>query len=160
MKYNYCIMLMLLMTFCTQAKPASDEQTIRQLLDDFHQAAANVQTQHYFSLMSDDFVFLGTDASERWPKTDFKQYVRPFFNKGRGWLFIPKQRNISFVNNAQVAFFDELLNSASYGLCRGTGILVKSEQGWKLSQYSLSVPLPNGIAKNVVQQIKQFQESE
>jgi len=144
----------------SQAKSESNEQAIIQVLDSFHQAAANAQIQRYFSLMTEDSVFLGTDATERWTKAEFKRYVAPHFNRGNGWLYTPQKRNVSIINNGQVAFFDELLMSASYGLCRGTGILVKTKQGWKISQYNLSVPLPNDIAKGLVQQIKQFQESE
>jgi len=149
----------MLITFVTHAKSESDEQAINQILDSFHQAAADANGQRYFNLMTDDAIFLGTDASERWTKANFKDYVEPHFTKGNGWLYIPQHRNISLINNTQVAFFDELLNNVNYGLCRGTGILVKTAQGWKISQYNLSVPLPNAIAKDVAQQIKEHQES-
>jgi len=141
------------------AQAENDEQAIQGVLNSFHQAAANAQTQRYFALMTDDAVFLGTDATERWNKNDFRDYVEPYFKRGKGWQYTPQKRNITLINNNQTAFFDELLINTSYGLCRGTGILIKTVKGWKISQYNLSVPLPNDIAKGLVQQIKKYQES-
>ena len=137
----------------------SDEQSIDKVLNSFHQAAADAQAKPYFNLLSQDAVFLGTDASERWSKEEFKAFVVPYFSKGKGWLYTPTERNISLVKQGQVAFFDELLFSESYGTCRGSGILIKTEQGWKISQYNLSIPMPNGLAKALVKQIKMFEQN-
>lgn len=138
------------------ALASSDEQSIAKVLNSFHQAAADAQAKPYFNLLSQDAVFLGTDASERWSKDEFKAFVVPYFSKGTGWLYTPTERNISLVKQGQVAFFDELLFSESYGTCRGSGVLIKTEQGWKISQYNLSIPMPNGLAKALVKQIKSF----
>lgn len=156
---RYCLILLLFVTLFTHAKSVNDEQAIELVLDGFHQAAANAQMQRYFNYMTDDAIFLGTDANERWTKTEFKHYAAPYFSRGKGWLYIAKQRNISLISNQKVAFFDELLNNAIYGLCRGTGIMIKTAQGWKISQYNLSLPLPNGMVKGVARQIKQFKDN-
>lgn len=137
----------------------SDEQSIDKVLNSFHQAAADAQAKPYFNLLSQDAIFLGTDANERWSKEEFKAFVVPYFLKGKGWLYTPTERNISLVKQGQVAFFDELLFSESYGTCRGSGILIKTEQGWKISQYNLSIPMPNGLAKALVKQIKMFEQN-
>ncbi|PKG86171.1 protein with SnoaL 3 domain, NTF 2 superfamily [Colwellia sp. 75C3] len=141
------------------ALAANDEKNIAEVLNSFHQAAADAQAEPYFNLMSQDAIFLGTDASERWSKEEFKAFVDPYFLKGTGWLYIPTERNISLVKQGQVAFFDELLLSETYGTCRGSGVLIKTNQGWKISQYNLSIPMPNGIAKALVKQIKSFEPS-
>jgi ketosteroid isomerase-like protein len=146
----------MLMSFISSA--ANDKQDIDKALNSFHQAAANAQAKPYFDLLSQDAIFLGTDASERWTKEEFKAFVVPYFSKGTGWLYTPKQRNISLVKKGQVAFFDELLFSESYGTCRGSGVLIKTGQGWKISQYNLSIPMPNGLAKALVEQIKSFEQ--
>jgi len=93
----------------------------------------------------------------------------PYFSKGRGWLYTPTERNITLIDSTQVdstqikskqvAFFDELLFSKSYGVCRGSGVLINTSAGWKISQYNLSIPMPNGIAKALVKQIKDFEPS-
>ena len=138
---------------------ANDEQNIETVLNSFHQAAADAKAKPYFDLLSQDAVFLGTDATERWSKDEFKAFVEPYFLQGKGWLYTPVERNISLIKQGQIAFFDELLFSESYGTCRGSGLLVKTDQGWKISQYNLSIPMPNGVAKALVKQIKVFEQS-
>ena len=146
-----------LLSFASLA--ANDEQNIETVLNSFHQAAADAKAKPYFDLLSQDAVFLGTDATERWSKDEFKAFVEPYFSKGKGWLYTPVERNISLIKQGQIAFFDELLFSESYGTCRGSGLLVKTDQGWKISQYNLSIPMPNGVAKALVKQIKVFEQS-
>ncbi|WP_019026489.1 nuclear transport factor 2 family protein [Colwellia piezophila] len=146
-----------LLSFVSSA--ASEQQSIEQALNSFHQAAADAQAKPYFDLLSDDAIFLGTAASERWSKEQFKAFVEPYFSKGTGWLYTPTERNINLIQPGQVAFFDELLFSESYGTCRGSGVLIKTAQGWKISQYNLSIPMPNGLAKALVKQIKSYEKS-
>jgi ketosteroid isomerase-like protein len=146
-----------LLSFASLA--ANDEQSIETVLNSFHQAAANAEAKPYFNLLSQDAVFLGTDATERWSKDEFIAFVEPYFSQGKGWLYTPVERNISLIKQGQVAFFDEILFSESYGTCRGSGLLVQTDQGWKISQYNLSIPMPNGVAKALVKQIKVFEQS-
>ena len=146
-----------LLSFATLA--ANDEQSINTVLNSFHQAAADAEIKPYFNLLSQDAIFLGTDVTERWSKDEFKAFVEPYFSQGKGWLYTPVERNISLIKQGQVAFFDEILFSESYGTCRGSGLLVKTDQGWKISQYNLSIPMPNGVAKALVKQIKVFEQS-
>ncbi len=141
------------------AVAATDEQSIAEVLNSFHQAAADAKAKPYFDLLSDDAIFLGTDASERWSKEQFKAFVVPYFSKGTGWLYTPTERNISLLKAERVAFFDELLFSESYGICRGSGVLINTKEGWKISQYNLSIPMPNGLAKALVKQIKSYEKS-
>ncbi len=162
-KYNLLVVTIIfgltsgLLSFASLA--ANDEQSIDKVLNSFHQAAADAQAKPYFNLLSQDAIFLGTDATERWSKEEFKAFVVPYFSQGKGWLYTPVERNISLVKQGQVAFFDEILFSESYGTCRGSGLLVKTDQGWKISQYNLSIPMPNGLAKALVKQIKVFEQS-
>jgi ketosteroid isomerase-like protein len=152
---------LMLLTFSSSASSInSDKQKIKNVLIKFHQAAASANFETYFDLLSRDAIFLGTDASERWTKEAFKEYVRPAFSKGNGWLYTPKQQNIKVIKQGQVAFFDELLSSESYGVCRSSGILINTSKGWKISQYNLSIPIPNALAKELSQKIKSFQEAE
>lgn len=145
---------------------ANDKVTkndIENVLNTFHQAAADANQDLYFSLLDEQAIFLGTDGSERWNKQEFAKFVTPYFSKGQGWLYQPGQRNITLVakNNSseQIAFFDELLENNNYGQCRGTGILRLTSSGWKILQYNLSIPVPNGIASNVVEKIQSYQQN-
>jgi hypothetical protein len=135
---------------------------INKVLDTFHQAAANADQTLYFGLLDEQAVFLGTDGTERWTKKEFADYVIPYFSKGRGWLYKPRQRNITLIqapqNEEQFAFFDELLDNKNYGECRGSGVLRLTPQGWKILQYNLSIPVPNAISNEVVGKIKKHHQ--
>jgi hypothetical protein len=56
-----------------------------------------------------------------------------------------------------VAYFDEILESKSYGTSRGTGVLVKTRAGWKIAQYALTFPIPNDLAKDTTDRIKAYE---
>ncbi|GLX87384.1 hypothetical protein tloyanaT_36370 [Thalassotalea loyana] len=137
----------------------SIEVEAKNVLNQFHEAAATADTKAYFSLMHRDFIFLGTDATERWTKDSFASFVKPYFSRGIGWRYTPTQQNISQISE-DVLFFDELLVHKSYGQCRGSGVLIKVGEQWLLSQYNLSIPLPNDIAKDIVKQVESYKKSE
>jgi ketosteroid isomerase-like protein len=148
---------LMLLTFSSSASSTnSDKQKIKNVLIKFHQAAASANFETYFDLLSRDAIFLGTDASERWTKEAFKEYVRPAFSKGNGWLYTPRQQNIVVIKKGQVAFFDELLSSESYGICRSSGILINTSKGWKISQYNLSILYQMSWRKNLVKKSNLF----
>ena len=127
---------------------------VEALLDAFHAAAAQANEAAYFDLFAPEGVFLGTDATERWDKKAFQAFAHPYFAKGTAWTFVPRDRHVSFSADGRVAWFDELLDSQTYGECRGSGVLEKIDGRWKVQQYNLSIPLPNDLAKGVVAQIR------
>jgi hypothetical protein len=135
------------------------EQAVAATLDSFHQAASKADGKQYFSLLTENAVFLGTDPNERWTKNQFKQFAMPIFNRHRGWLYVVKARHITFLPNKQSAFFDEVLSNTKYGECRGSGVVQLTPNGWKIAQYNLSIPIPNNMANAVVTQIKQAKQA-
>ncbi len=149
---NYLIIFSLVLSPLANAQ-SSDELAVAAVLDQYHQAAAAGDWSVYFGLMSEDGVFLGTDAGERWPKEVFREYA----GNRSGWLYTPRERNINFTPDGNTAWFDEILDSASYGTSRGTGVLIRTGEGWKISQYHLTFPVPNALARDVTDQIKTFE---
>ncbi len=129
-----------------------DRVVIGQVLDDFHKAASDADEPRYFGHMAEEAVFLGTDATERWDRKTFREYAHPHFAAGKGWTYVPRDRHIDI--HGDVAWFDELLDNAKYGECRGTGVLRKVGGTWKIVQYSLSIPIPNSVAGEVVKTIR------
>ncbi|PMG41894.1 nuclear transport factor 2 family protein [Shewanella sp. 10N.286.52.B9] len=127
----------------------SDEskQQANSILDQLHQNASQANWDSYFSLYHQQAVFLGTDATERWDMQQFAGYARPT----DGWHYEVSSRQLLQFDNTIV--FDELLESASYGLCRGTGALQLTDDGWKIIQYHLSIAVPNDNAKAVARLI-------
>ena len=69
---------------------------------------------------------------------------------------MPQSRNVDVSPDGAVAWFDEVLGHARYGVCRGTGVLRANEGGWKVAQYNLTVPVPNELMGGVVQRIAAF----
>lgn len=135
---------------------ANEDETnnVSKTLDSFHAAASKADGVTYFGLFAPEGIFIGTDASERWTVDAFKKYASPFFSKGKGWTYVAKTRHVDFVPGASVAWFDELLDNKSYGVCRGTGVLRKIGKEWKISQYHLTIPVPNDLADKVVKLIR------
>ena len=44
------------------------------------------------------------------------------------------------------------------GRCRGSGVLVRSDAGWKIAQYNLSVPVPNSMVVTMAAAIQALEE--
>lgn len=125
-----------------QAFSQTEKDNIDTNLNLWHQAAAEANFEKYFGLMTKDAVFIGTDASENWNVEEFKVYAKPHFDKGKAWKFIALQRNIYHTSKEKIAWFDELLQT-DLGLCRGSGVLQLTPDGWKIKHYVLSITIPN-----------------
>lgn len=133
---------------------AKPEAAIAAVLDAFHRAAAHADETTYFDLLDDDAVFLGTDATERWTKAQFRAYAHPFFAKGRGWAFHSTRRAITVSPDGKTAWFDEDLATPNMGPCRGSGVLILKAGSWKIAQYNLAFTIPNALADSVKKQIE------
>ena len=133
-----------------------DAGGVAAVLDSLHHLASVANEAAYFSLFAPDGVFLGTDATERWTVEQFRAYAHPVFAKGRGWTYVvrPGTRNVAFDPGGTVAWFDELLDNASYGETRGTGVLRRVGGAWRITQYHLTIPVPNELADTVVRMIR------
>ncbi|HEY6136276.1 MAG TPA: nuclear transport factor 2 family protein [Thermoanaerobaculia bacterium] len=46
------------------------------------------------------------------------------------------------------------MRSDCHGECRGSGVLRKIGGEWKISHYNLTIPIPNALAKRVVEMIR------
>jgi ketosteroid isomerase-like protein len=123
---------------------------IERVLDQFHAAAARADEAGYFSLLAPEAVFLGTDASERWSSEAFRAFAHPHFASGKGWKMEPRSRQVTFADDGQVAWFDELVDHEKYGELRGSGVLVERDGAWKIAQYNLAFTVPNAVASEVV----------
>jgi hypothetical protein len=125
------------------------KQEINILIDHWHKAAAEANFENYFNVMSDESIFIGTDATENWNKQDFIAFAKPYFDKGKAWHFTTLERNIYFSKDKKTIWFDELLNT-QMKICRGSGILVQENKKWKIKHYVLSMTIPNDNVEEVV----------
>jgi len=118
-------------------------------LDAWHKAAANADAVGYFGKMSDDAIYIGTDASEVWKKSEFEAFAKPYFDKGKAWDFTANSRNIYLDKKQKTAWFDENLKTWM-GVCRGSGILKLTKDGWKIKHYVLSVTIHNDLIQEFI----------
>ncbi len=133
----------------------TEVEKIEAVLDDFHAAASDADEERYFSHFAASGVFIGTDAGERWPQEEFRGYVHPYFSQGKGWTYHPRNRHVALSADGGLAWFDELLDNAKYGECRGTGVLQRYGGEWRIEQYHLTVPMPNELAPELVATIRE-----
>lgn len=127
----------------------TSKDDINKVLDTWHSAAANADYDSYFNLMTADGVFIGTDATENWQNEAFKNFSKPYFDAGKAWSFTAVERNVYIDEEANMAWFDELLDT-QMKLCRGSGVMKKIDGDWKIAHYVLSIAIPNENVSEVV----------
>lgn len=150
MKFSYIIALLFLYSISGQSQITNTEQiAVNKLIDTWHEAAANADFKSYFNCMSENSIFIGTDATENWSEKEFEAYAKPHFDKGKAWNFKTLKRNIYFSTDKKTAWFDELLDT-QMKICRGSGILIKVKNEWKIAHYVLSISIPNELSNEVV----------
>lgn len=143
--------LFFLFLFQSCQKPIVDhEKSINTLIDNWHLAAAEANYENYFHGMSNESVFIGTDATENWDKKAFQSYSKPHFDKGKAWTFKSLERNIYFNKDNSIAWFDELIDT-QMKICRGSGVVEKENNEWKIKHYVLSMTIPNENSSAVIQ---------
>jgi len=153
MKSRFLIPLFLLAILIVNVTTAQEDVTdtvarLGVILNQWHRDAANAYIEEYIGVMADEGVFIGTDAKEYWTKETFRAFCEPYFEKGTTWKFSPLSRTIYLNMEKYVAWFDELLNT-QMGICRGSGVLQRYPDGWKIEQYVLSATIPNEQMKAV-----------
>lgn len=112
------------------------------IMNSWHENAWDADYELYFDLMADNFYFLGTDPNERWSKSEFSSFCKPYFDKGQAWEFEANWRNWYISEDGNTAWFDESLNTWM-DECRGSGVLQKIDGSWKLYHYNLTVLIEN-----------------
>lgn len=143
----------LFVAFSTSVMAQTNKEAVNEVLDNIHKYASEANFEGYFDLYTDDAIFLGTDATERWTISEFKEYAEPAFERG-GWTYVMSERHVFISSDGNTAWFDERLDNEGFGECRGTGALVKIDGEWKVSQYNLTVPVPNALLRRVVGMIR------
>lgn len=139
---NILVICLLSIYSCASAQINTEKTLINSTLDNWHKAASEANFEAYFNLMSADGVFIGTDATENWQNKAFKNFSKPYFDKGKAWSFTTIERNIYTNKTNDFAWFDELLDT-QMKICRGSGVLEKVNGEWKIKHYVLSIAIPN-----------------
>jgi len=153
-----CLLIFtLLLSNCESPKTSlSDDDQAKlisstdQFLSNWHVAAAEANYENYFGKMDSISVFIGTDASENWDKTEFASFSKPYFDQGKAWSFSALERNIYTNKEGSFLWFDELLDTWM-GLCRGSGVLENKDGNLTIKHYVLSVTVPNDDIQGLIE---------
>ena len=140
-----------------EAADTPEEEAAAGVLDALHRAASAADGAAYFDLFAPDAVYIGTDVTERWTIPEFRAFAEPYFGRGQGWTYTPRSRSLTLapLDCRCVVWFDEALDSQSYGTSRGTGVLVRGDDGrWRVALYALTFPIPNALARDMTARIR------
>jgi ketosteroid isomerase-like protein len=158
-KYTVVLIVIILTTGCKTASHTNaaggQEKEINALIDNWHRAAADAKGDVFFESMAPNAIYIGTDASERWTKDQFITFAKPYFDKGKAWDFKPYDRDLHVTSQGDCAWFSELLTTWM-GVCRGSGVVRKTSDGWKIEQYHLSVTVPNDIIRDFISLVDSY----
>src|SRR4051812_8995270 len=105
------LVLVLFLSGLTTHVFSQSNKEIDLFIDQWHQAAARADASAFFGAMADSSIYIGTDASERWTKSEFITYAKPYFDKGKAWTFKPYDRDVHLSPDGQFAWFSELLET-------------------------------------------------
>ena len=143
-----------------EVKMTEDVDAVGRTLDALHAAASEADEEGYFGHFTDDGVFLGIDVSECWTIAEFREYAHPHFAAGKGWTYTSLGRFVRVSGDGSMAWFDERLQNAKLGECRGSGVLRRGRDGrWRVVQYNLTIPIPNALATTVAEQIRALESA-
>ena len=147
------VSIFLFCAYVTSNAVKTDKSAIKKevntLLVNWHKAASDANFKEYFRVLDSTTVYIGTAAEEIWTKEQFANFSKPYFDKGKAWSFTTLERNIYMSESANIVWFDELIDTWM-GTCRGSGVLEKKEDSWKIKQYVLSVAIPNDDIQAVI----------
>ena len=124
------------------------EKDVQTLVNNWHHDAAVANADAYFGAMTSEAVFLGTDATERWTKTEFREWSKKYFESKKTWDFKTKERYVYFSSDKKTAWWDEKLDTWM-GVCAGAGVAVLTSDGWKIAHYQLAIMIPNEKVKSL-----------
>lgn len=135
------------------------EQAAAAALQAMHAAAARSDAEAWAARLSPEMVWIGNETSERWNRDAFLAMAAPIFARGEGWVYSARERHVTLAPDpcACVAWFDEVLDSATYGTARGEGLLVHQGADWQVYRYALSYPIPNELAEGMTAEIRAFE---
>ena len=85
-----------------QTKNESLKIQLNQILDQWHRDAATFNHTAYIDAMTDNGVFIGTDATENWTRAEFSTWSKPYFDQKRTWNFNPFNRHLYFESATRV----------------------------------------------------------
>ena len=150
-----CMALFVLSAAAAPADQAETRAKVHAFTDEWHDDAANARLA-YFDKMAKDGIYIGTDKTELWNRDEFKTWAKRFFERKSAWAFKATKRNVYMSEDQKFIWFDELLDT-QMGVCQASGVIRKTDKGFEIQHYQLSIAVPNDVADKVTKTIKDFE---
>jgi hypothetical protein len=128
---------------------------INAFVDEWHDDAAHARLA-YFDKIAPNGIYIGTDKTELWNREQFKAWAKRFFERKSAWSFKAVKRNIYMSPDKKFIWFDELLDT-QMGPCQASGVMRKTDKGFEIEHYQLSIAIPNEVADKVSKMVKEFE---
>lgn len=126
--------------------------SVNHFVDQWHRDAAKADLA-YFDKMAPVGAYLGTDPTENWTTSEFREWAGKYFKDGKTWDFKPLERTIYQSEDGRYVWFDELLDTWM-GVCRGSGVLSAKGDSWQIEHYHLSMTIPNALTLKVIEMLE------
>lgn len=142
-----------------QTEDRNLSQEIHDFMNQWHKAAATADEDLFFGSMTIDGIYIGTDASERWLRDEMKEWAKKYFERDTAWDFTTTERDVYWSKDEQTAWFEESLDTWM-GICRASGVLIMTEEGWKITHYHLSVTVPNELVQDFIKLVNEKEQKD
>jgi hypothetical protein len=136
-------------------KDTAYRKQINAFIDQWHDDAANSRLA-YFDKIAPHGIYIGTDKTELWNRDQFKAWAQSAFERKSAWSFKATKRNIYMSADKKFIWFDELLDT-QMGPCQASGVIRKTDKGFEIEHYQLSIAVPNALAKQVTKMVKEHE---
>lgn len=87
------------------------KNTINTLLVNWRQPASDANFDAYLGKIDSSSLFTGTAAAEVWTKTQFENFSKLYFDKGKAWSFETLERAVYLYDSGGFVWFDDLLSN-------------------------------------------------
>ncbi len=143
--------------FSTPALPSDAPAGSAQwLLHDVHRAKAEGDGERYFGHFAADGVFLGTDRAERFSLAGVRAILGPYYAHGARPTTIPIEQVVYPSADGGWAWFEQLVERQHVGRMRGTGVLRRVDDTWKLVHYNVVLTVPDDLTEDFARRIDAF----
>lgn len=134
---------------------AAYKKQINAFIDEWHDDAAHARLA-YFDKIAPNGIYIGTDKTELWNREQFKAWAKRFFDRKSAWSFKSTKRNVYMSPDKKFIWFDELLDT-QMGVCQASGVIRKTDKGFEIEHYQLSIAVPNAVADKVTKMVKEHE---
>lgn len=134
---------------------AAYRKQVNAFVDEWHDDAANARLA-YFDKIAARGIYIGTDKAEVWNRDQFKAWAQRFFERKSAWSFKAVKRNVYMSADKKFVWFDELLDT-QMGPCQASGVMRRTDKGFEIEHYQLSMAVPNEVADKVTKLVKEFE---